>query len=74
MPTIELPSSTCQSSADNGPRHPHQEVAELLAAALLRLRASGTDFDNSIQSEVCLDYSANQRVNANPSNKEGVRN
>ena len=74
MPTIKLPSVEHQSTADHGPRHPYQEVAELLAVAILRRRASGASLVKSIPSEVRIDYSAAQRVNANPSNTEGVRN
>ena len=59
------------------PRHPHQEIADLLAVALLRLRAKDSAFDDSTPSdkkdEVGLGFTANQRVNANPDHQEGVR-
>ena len=59
------------------PRHPQQEIADLLADALLRLRAKGSAFDHSTTSEekgvVRLGFTANQRVNANPDQQEGVR-
>jgi len=58
------------------PRHAHQEIVDLLACALLRLRArpyppSGhiaTDSDS-----VGLGFVGQQRVNANPDNNNGVR-
>lgn len=58
------------------PRHAHQEIVDLLACALLRLRArpfppSGhiaTDSDS-----VGLGLCGPQRVNANPDNNNGVR-
>lgn len=59
------------------PRHPHQEIADLLAVALLRLRAKDSAFDLSTTSDetdaVRLGFTANQRVNANPDQQEGVR-
>ncbi|RTW74488.1 hypothetical protein DZA07_31220 [Pseudomonas aeruginosa] len=58
------------------PRHAHQEIVDLLACALLRLRArpfppSGhiaTDSDS-----VGLGLCGPQRVNANPDHARGVR-
>lgn len=59
------------------PRHPHQEIADLLAVALLRLRAKDSAFDHPTTSdakdEVGLGFTAHQRVNANPDQQEGVR-
>lgn len=59
------------------PRHPHQEIADLLAVALLRLRAKDSALDHSTTShekdEVGLGFSAHQRVNANPDQQKGVR-
>jgi len=59
------------------PRHPHQEIADLLAVALLRLRAKDSALDHSTTShekdEVGLGFSAHQRVNANPYQQKGVR-
>ena len=59
------------------PRHAHVEIADLLSAALLRLRARNSrsdDQNNSGHREpVCLGFSSQQRVNANPDQQEGVR-
>jgi len=61
---------------DDRPRHPHQEIADLLAVALLRLRAKDSSCDSSAtvgaQDEVDLGFSGHQRVNANPYQQEGV--
>lgn len=55
------------------PRHAHQEIADLLAAALLRLRARPSrDFTENSEC-VRLGFSGQQRVNANPDNNNGVR-
>jgi hypothetical protein len=59
------------------PRHPHEEVADLLAAGILRLRAASNtpqnlgEFANT--ATVALGFTGHQRVNANPYQKEGVR-
>ena len=55
------------------PRHAQQEIADLLAAALLRLRArpSRDTIENS--EHVCLGFPGQQRVNANPDHNNGVR-
>ena len=55
------------------PRHAHQEVADLLAAALLRLRARPVR--NAIENSECvrLGFPGQQRVNANPDHYNGVR-
>lgn len=67
-------------SSDRGtpsPRHAHKEIADLLSAALLRLRAKNSSSDDSDKSghrePVCLGFSHPQRVNANPNQQEGVR-
>jgi hypothetical protein len=61
---------------DDRPRHPHQEIADLLAVALLRLRAKDSSCDSSatvgVKDEVGLGFSGHQRVNANPYQQEGV--
>ena len=55
------------------PRHAHQEIADLLAAALLRLRArSSRDFTENSEC-VRLGFPAQQRVNANPDHHHGAR-
>jgi hypothetical protein len=55
------------------PRHAHQEIADLLAAALLRLRARPSR--DTIENSECvrLGFPGQQRVNANPDNNNGVR-
>lgn len=58
------------------PRHPQQEIADLLATALLRLRArhlshvtdAGADSDS-----VGLGFCPPQRLNTNPDHSTGVR-
>jgi len=59
------------------PRHTHQEIADLLAMAILRLRAEDSACDHSttpdVKDEVDLGFSAHQRVNTNPYLEEGVR-
>ncbi len=67
-------------STDRGtpsPRHAHEEIADLLSAALLRLRTRNSASDDSNKSghrePVCLGFSHPQRVNANPNQQEGVR-
>ena len=61
------------SPPSDRPRHPQQEIADLLAAALLRLRARPSR-DTTENSEcVRLGFPSQQRVNANPDQQEGVR-
>ena len=59
------------------PRHPHQEIADLLAVALLRLRdkdlASNHLTTSDTKDEVGLGFTAHQRVNANPDQQKRVR-
>lgn len=55
------------------PRHAHQEVAELLAAALLRLRVLPATDAISGREQVGLGFYAQQSVNANPGTGHGVR-
>ena len=59
------------------PRHAHAEIADLLSAALLRLRSrnsrSGDQNQSGDRESVCLGFSSQQRVNANPDQQEGVR-
>ena len=61
------------SPPSDRPRHAHQEIADLLAAALLRLRARPSD--HIIENSECvrLGFSRQQRVNANPDHHQGVR-
>lgn len=58
------------------PRHTHQEIADLLAMAILRLRAADSACDYSttsdVKDEVDLGFSAHQRVNTNLYQEEGI--
>ena len=60
------------SPPSDRPRHAHQEIADLLAAALLRLRARPPR-DPKNSECVRLGFSRQQRVNANPDHNNGVR-
>ena len=61
------------SPPSDHPRHPQQEIADLLAAALLRLRTRPSR-DTTENSEcVHLGFAGQQRVNANPDHNNGVR-
>ena len=55
------------------PRHAQQEIADLLAAALLRLRTRPSR--DTIETSECvrLGFPGQQRVNANPDHNNGVR-
>lgn len=55
------------------PRHAHQEIADLLAAALLRLRTRPSSHVIENSERVRLGFSGQQRVNANPDHHHGVR-
>lgn len=55
------------------PRHAHQEIADLLAAALLRLRARPSSHITENSECVRLGFPGQQRVNANPDHDNGVR-
>lgn len=61
------------SPPSDHPRHPQQEIADLLAAALLRLRASPSSHTPENSEHVCLGFRGQQRVNANPDHNNGVR-
>jgi hypothetical protein len=58
------------------PRPPQQEIADLLAMAILRLRAEDSACDYSttpdVKDKVDLGFSAHQRVNTNLYQEEGV--
>lgn len=49
------------------PRHQYQEVAELLATAIVRARTANTGKLVSEQSNFGLDFPGNQSVHTNPS-------
>ena len=55
------------------PRDPLREVAELLAVAIVRTRAKNAPTATVALSEVSLGFTADQSVNTNPSDTEGVR-
>ena len=61
------------SPPSDRPRHAQQEIADLLAAALLRLRARPSSHTTEISECVRLGFAGQQRVNENPENKNGVR-
>lgn len=65
------------SAAADRPRHAHQEVVDLLAAALLRLRGRHqppSEFAFAADSDaVGLGFVGRERVNANPDHDNGVR-
>jgi hypothetical protein len=69
------PISTEQDSVR--PRHPHEEIADLLAVALLRLRAkpsARSEVEKSCDKDpVGLGFTGHQRVNANPDQQTGLR-
>ena len=72
----ELESVSLSPAADR-PRHAHQEVVDLLAAALLRLRGRHQPpSESSIAADsdaVDLGFVGQERVNANPDHDNGVR-
>ena len=77
MSNVELPLLPHRLTREIQPRHPHREIAELLAAGILRARQNGTWAGDltpiSHSSEVCRGFNAEQSVNANPSYTERVR-
>lgn len=64
-------------SGTDRPRHPHDEIADLLAVALLRLRANPSASKKTTESwdkdAVGLGFTGHQRVNANPDQQTGLR-
>ena len=73
MSELESPSSARRLTLEIQARLPHREIAELLAAAIVRMRVKDICAPSATQSEVSLGFTANQRVNANPSCTEGVQ-
>lgn len=55
------------------PRHAQQEIADLLATALLRLRSCHTTQAGPESASVGLGFSGHQSVNGNPAPHHGVR-
>ena len=74
MSEIESPSIARRAVGEVQPRHPHREIAELLATAILRMRATQHESGIRDPREVSLGFTGHQRVNTNPSDTEGVRN
>lgn len=72
----ELEPVSLPPAADR-PRHAHQEVVDLLAAAVLRLRGQHhPPSESSIAANsdaVGLGFVGQERVNANPDHDNGVR-
>lgn len=65
----------CLPVTADRPRHPHEEVADLLAAALLRLRArhlSRPADSSQNRDDVGLGFADQQRLNANTDHNTGV--
>ena len=73
MSEVQPPSGANQTTRVVQARQPCVEIAELLAAAIARMRLRDNFNIHSTDSEVSLGFSANQRVNANPSYTEGVQ-
>ena len=65
------------SPPSDRPRHPQQEIADLLAAALLRLRLRlrVRPASHTLENSECvrLGFCGQQRVNENPDHHHGVR-
>lgn len=68
----ELESISIYPTSDR-PRHAQQEIVDLLAAALLRLRARHGIAPAVDSESFGLGFSGHQRVNANPDHTLGVR-
>ena len=73
MLNVESPLPAHRLTSEIQPRQPHREIAELLAAAIVRMREKNCEGFSYPNGEVCLGFTANQRVNANPSYTEGVQ-
>ncbi len=73
MSHVESPLPAHRLTREVQPRHPHREIAELLATAIVRARLKSMQPFVDTESEVSLGFTANQRVNANPSYTEGVQ-
>ena len=73
MSELESSSTARRLTREIQPRQPHREIAELLAAAILRMRENICRDFSEPHSEVCLGFSAKQSVHTNPSYTEGVQ-
>ncbi len=67
------PEPTPTTPTASRPRHAHQEIVDLLALGLLRLRDRGADPALGSREQVDLGFVGQERVNANPDDHEGVR-
>ncbi len=73
MSELESPSTLHHPATESRPRHPQREIADLLATAIARMHADPGNDEQQEVSTVSLGFTAYQRVNANPSYQEGVR-
>ena len=73
MSEVQPPSGTKQATRVIQARQPCVEIAELLAAAIVRVRLRDSFNVHSTDSEVSLDFTGNRSVNANPSYTVGVQ-
>ena len=72
MSDVQPPSGANQTTRVIQARQPYIEIAELLAAGIVRMRINTASHVQPKNIEVSLGFSANQRVNANPSHTQGV--
>jgi hypothetical protein len=73
MSELESSSTARRMTREIQPRQPHREIAEILAAAIVRMREKNCQDFSDTNSEVCLGFTGTQRVNTNPSYTEGVQ-
>ena len=73
MSEVQPPSGAQHTTRVIQARQPCVEIAELLAAAIVRVRLRDSFNVHSTDSEVSLDFTGNRSVNANPSYTEGVQ-
>ena len=73
MSEVESPSTVRRPPDDVRVRHPHREIAELLATAIARARIGNRTDGSIVENQVCLGFIADQSVNANPAHMEGVQ-
>ena len=73
MSELQSSSTVRRCTDDVRPRHPHREIAELLATAIARARIGNRTDGSIVENQVCLGFIADQSVNANPAHMEGVQ-
>lgn len=73
MSEVQPPSGAQHTTRVIQARQPCVEIAELLAAAIVRVRLRDSFNVHSTDSEVSLDFTGNRSVNANPSYTVGVQ-